>query len=149
MKKYYVVYKGIKYNSGDTINILRYTDKYGNTYRDPRLGVGIFLDCDEEKDEYRFVADGKTYCVNKICFFRTICDSKAFESEKSHYANGKPRKATFKDELNIDGLFIAWIWYILIMLILVIFNDRIFGWIGASIIFFNYRDKKLKEAGYR
>ena len=59
------------------------------------------------------------------------------------------RPATITDELNIDGLFIAWVWYIFIMLIATIFYDRVGIWFFATVIFFNYRNKKLKEAGFK
>ena len=59
--------------------------------------------------------------------------------------NGKP---TFKDEMNIDGLFLAWIWYIFIMAVACIFHARFGIWTLASIVFFHYRKRKLREAGY-
>ena len=59
------------------------------------------------------------------------------------------RKCTFADEINIDGLLIAWMWYICIMAVATIFYDRIGIWILTSVIFFHYRNKKLKEAGYK
>ena len=142
MRQDYVIYNGVKYNSGDAIHILWYT----NGYKNVRNYTGIFVDCDEEKDEYRFTVDGQLYCFNKVCFWRTIRNNPISET---YYVNKEPRKATFKNELNIDGLLIAWIWYIFIMVLLVIFNDRIVGWIGTSIIFFNYRKKKLREAGFK
>lgn len=58
-------------------------------------------------------------------------------------------KATFSDELNIDGMLIAWMWYIFIMLVSIIFKECIGVWIFASVVFFNYRKKKLKERGYK
>ena len=62
-------------------------------------------------------------------------------SEKQEY--------TFFDELNIDGLFLAWMWYIFIMAIATIFYARIGIWLFASVIFFSYRNNKLKEEGYK
>lgn len=59
------------------------------------------------------------------------------------------KKPTFKDELNIDGLFIAWMWYIFIMAVATIFRARIGIWVLASIVFFNYRKRKLREAGFK
>lgn len=139
MKKDYVVYKGKRYNSGDTIDINWYTRGYkAGTFP----YTGTFLDCDEEKDKYRIVVNGQTYCYNKICFYRVMRDKK----EPKVVENKKP---TLKDELNIDGLFIAWMWYIFIMALSIIFYDRIIIWIVASLIFFNYRKNKLKEAGYQ
>lgn len=58
------------------------------------------------------------------------------------------RKPTFKDEMYIDGLFFAWIWYVFIMAVAVIFHARIGIWVIASILFFKYRKRKLREAGY-
>lgn len=59
------------------------------------------------------------------------------------------REKTFQDELNINGLLIAWIWYIFIMAISIIFKDCIGIWVLASFVFFNYRNRKLKEAGHK
>lgn len=55
-----------------------------------------------------------------------------------------PTQVTPRD-MDINGLVIGWIWYILIMATLTIFNDRTMGWIVASIIFFRWR-KKVKGA---
>lgn len=56
---------------------------------------------------------------------------------------------TFKEQMEIDGLGLAWVWYILIMAVSVIFNGCIVIWIISSVIFFNYRKKKLREEGYK
>ena len=141
MKQDYVICKGKKYNSGDVINILWYT--HGN--RNAHKHTGIFLDCDEEKDEYRLIVDGVTYSFNKTCFYRTVYDKEyVIQSE-----NNTENKVVIKDELSIDGLFIAWVWYVFIMLLAIIFKDCIAIWIIASAIFFSYRNRKLREAGYR
>lgn len=146
MKKDYVVCKGKTFKSGDVMDILWYTNGYYNK----RKHTGIFLDCDEEKDEYRFVVDGVTYCYNHFLFYRTVYNEAA-QAQNTNNANHTTinKKLAFKDELNIDGLLLAWIWYVFIMVVAVIFVDRIGIWALASIIFFNYRNKKLKEAGYK
>ena len=59
------------------------------------------------------------------------------------------RKPTFNDEMHIDGLFFAWIWYIFIMAVAFIFHARFGIWALASIVFFNYRKRKLREAGFK
>lgn len=141
MKRDYVVYKGKRYNSGDTINILWY--KYG--YSNKSNHIATFVDCDEEKDEYRFIVDGLTYCFNKDRFYRTIRN----EEIRNEINKTAPHKATFSEELNIDGLFLAWIWYVFIMFVAIIFYDRVGIWIISSIVFFSYRNRKLKEAGYK
>ena len=143
MRQDYVVFKGKRYNSGDKIDILWHTHGCKNA----RYYTGIFLDCDEEKDEYRFIVDDMTYCFNKICFYRTMCDNPPPNGVRR--INNIPKELTLEKELNIDGLFLAWIWYIFIMVVGTIFRGNIMIWITASIIFFNYRNKKLREAGYR
>lgn len=142
MKQSYIIYKGVQYNSGDTINILWYT----NGYKNARLHTAVFLDCDEEKDEYRFVVDGTTYCYNRICFYKTIYSNKHEEIE-SQNVNFVAHHPTFKEELNIDGMLYAWMWYVFIMALAIIFNGREVIWVVVSIIFFSYRNKKLREAG--
>lgn len=62
--------------------------------------------------------------------------------------NTEIKDITFGQELQIDGMLIAWIWYIFLMILITFFHDRIIGYIGFSIIFFRYRNKKLREAGY-
>lgn len=51
-------------------------------------------------------------------------------------------------DIDINRLVIGWIWYILIMLTLTIFNGRIAGWIVVSIIFFRWRKKAKEEESY-
>lgn len=58
-------------------------------------------------------------------------------------------KLTFKEEMKIDGLFIAWIWYVFLMGITLILNGQIFYWAFISVCFFVYRKGKLKEEGYK
>ncbi len=120
---------------------------YKNGYYNLKYYTGTFLDCDEEKDEYRFIVDGVTYCYNRIWFWQMVRDTSVQTNNVNHTRANKKR--TFKDELSIDGLLLAWIWYVLIMGVAVIFNDRIGIWALASIIFFDYRNKKLKDAGYK
>lgn len=52
-----------------------------------------------------------------------------------------------KNEMEIDGLFIGWMWYIFLMAISTIFYDRIGLWIFISVVFFSWRKKKIKENG--
>lgn len=56
---------------------------------------------------------------------------------------------TFKEELEIDGMLIAWVWYVFLIGITLFFNGQIFYWAVISFIFFDYRRKKLKEEGYK
>lgn len=144
MKQDYVVYKGKTYHTGGKIDILWYTSVYKNAHP----YTGIFLDCDEENDENRFIVDDITYCFNKTCFYQTMYDKVPNDTSKQK-KKIETKKLTLKDELNIDGLLVAWLWYIFVMAVGTIFNGNIIIWIVASLIFFNYRNKKLKNAGYK
>ena len=53
------------------------------------------------------------------------------------------------DPKYIDNIVSAWIWYIFLMGITLIFNGSLAYWTVISIIFFMHRNKKLKEAGYK
>lgn len=52
-----------------------------------------------------------------------------------------------KPEMEVDGLFIGWLWYVFLMAISTIFKDVIGLWILISVAFFSWRKGKLKEEG--
>lgn len=52
-----------------------------------------------------------------------------------------------KSDMEIDGLFLGWVWYIFLMAISTIFNGAVVLWILYSVIFFTWRAKKIKEEG--
>lgn len=62
------------------------------------------------------------------------------------YTEMKIKKKYVKDS-DMPELVIGWILYIVIMLILLIFNDRIIGWIFVTTFFFAWRHKKKEEEG--
>lgn len=45
----------------------------------------------------------------------------------------------------IDGLPLAWSWYIFLMVITTVFKGQVILWIFYSIVFFRYRSKKVKS----
>lgn len=64
------------------------------------------------------------------------------------YDEMEMKKKYLKDS-QMPELVVGWILYIVIMLILIIFNDRIIGWIAASVYFFTWRyEKKEKDGTY-
>jgi hypothetical protein len=139
MKQDYFVYNGRRYNVGDLIPFMFFDGKIGKLYRTQVE----FLYYNTNTKEYFIKVYGKEYRYTETIFYQNICNPVAPRAPDTH------NKFTFSDELNIDGLLIAWIWYVFIMAVAVIFYDRIAIWILASIVFFNYRNKKLKEAGYK
>ena len=52
-----------------------------------------------------------------------------------------------KSDMQIDGLFIGWTWYISLMVASAIFKDAIGLWVLISVIFFTWRSEKIKKEG--
>lgn len=141
----YFIYNGIKYYSGTIIKIKR----FGNAKE------AVFLGYNKNINQYmvRFDTNNTVFyrsdAFNKDIVEITNRSNKSFidwaqrEDERLH------PKLTASREVSIDGMMLAWIWYVLIMLVAVIFNDRIRIWTFASIVFFSYRNKKLKERGFK
>lgn len=141
MKQKYFIYNEVQYNEGDNILINFFDYRVCKTCR----VNAKFLYYNTETREYHVEIYGKEYTYVENHFYKSLCTVKP--RAPTVIVNNK--KYTFSDELNIDCLLFAWIWYVFIMTVGVIFYDRIVIWIFASIIFFNYRNKKLKEAGYK
>lgn len=142
MKEKYFVYKGKKYNSG-TIIIIRWGCTFSRTVMNAQA---TFIEHDLLNDQYVVEVYGKEHLYSEKQFYSVLCMVVA--NNKVDTAK-EPKEYKIRNELSIDGLLIAWIWYIFIMVVGAIFYDRIGIWILASVIFFNYRNKKLKEAGYK
>ena len=135
MTQNYFIYNGATYRTGDIVKVLWY-NLYG---RNPQVKEAIFVSCDPEKNEYNFKIDDQMYCYTQKLFYRIIYQN----TEKPNMQNKAClQRRTFVDELNINGMLIAWIWYIFIMVIGFIFNDRILLWMVASFVFFKYRNNK-------
>lgn len=142
MKENYFIYKGKQYNSG-TIIVIRWFCYISCSMINTRA---TFIEHDLSNDQYVVEVYGEQYFYSEERFYNILCsvvDNNIVNVPKV------PKECKFSDELNIDGLLIAWTWYIFIMVVGIIFYDRIGIWILASAIFFNYRNKKLKEAGYK
>ena len=144
MKQNYFVCQGERYNTGDIF----YINWYGTYSSIPSIRSAKFIEYDTETKDYTFWINGdrdQSFLSEDLFwkFFR----SKAFMAKLNKPK--EPRKATFKDECNIDALLIAWVWYIVIMAVSVIFYGRFIIWAVASWIFFDFRKRKLKERGFK
>lgn len=142
MKENYFIYKGNKYNSG-TMIIIRYACNISRTIINTQA---TFIEHDLKNQRYVVEIYGKQYFYSEEQFYSVLC---TIVDNNKNKVYEELKECNFRDELSIDGLLIAWIWYIFIMLVGVIFYDRMGIWILASLIFFKYRNKKLKEAGYK
>ena len=69
-----------------------------------------------------------------------------FHLTENYYTELEQSKQYIPDS-KIPELVVGWMMYIFVMAVLTIFNDRLIGWIAASIYFF-YKRKKIKEENY-
>lgn len=145
MKRNYFVYNNKRYEAG-TIIILSRFDIYSKRVCDTKAR---FLSYDTETHEYIVEIYGKEYKYDAKYFNNNFVGIYNSNIRHTSVKNQHSKEHSFCDEFNIDGLLIAWFWYIFIMAVATIFYDRIGIWILASFVFFNYRKKKLKEAGYK
>ena len=143
MKQNYFVYNGEQYNSG-TVIVMKWFSYVSRRICDTNA---TFLYFDTKKNKYFVDIYGKTYEYTEEDFYKNF--RRIYNQNKNIKQNIAPKEHTFTEELSIDGLLIAWVWYIFIMLVGTIFYDRIGIWILTSVIFFNYRKNKLREAGYK
>jgi hypothetical protein len=94
----------------------------------------------------------KQWYVYKINDCRYFVSAKEFKdrlikiTNKVDFSVNTPSEKT-KNDSQIDGLPLGWMWYIFLMLISTIFNDAIGLWILISVIFFSWRSKKIKKEG--
>ena len=150
----YFIYNGKTYPSG-TIIKMRIQDQITKKEREENLifssvsGNNVYA-CRE-------MVIKKYYCFSENDFCSAIIevtdkihpDYIAAESMRQLQIERYNRKPTLSEQMNIPSLGIAWIWYIIIMAVAIIFNDRVGIWLLASVIFFSYRKKKLREEGYK
>ena len=141
----YFIYNGIKYVSGTMIRIKQFNYITGKLHEVNALFIAYHID----SCEYELKIDNLTSMYSKGRFEKVFCGIAGQNVVKHNQFQTTKKELKFKDELGIDGLLIAWMWYVFIMAIAIIFYDRIGIWILASVIFFNYRNKKLKEEGYK
>lgn len=135
MQKYFTA-NGQKYNEGTIVRIK--TDEGSKEMTFYNISNGIYcLKCGNKFYYYK-----ETDFCNCLINITNRTDGQYLKNQQL-YKN----KPTNIRELDIDGMLYAWMWYVLIMTIAIIFNGRIVIWSVASIIFFNYRNKKLREAG--
>lgn len=148
MRTNYFIHKGKRYAYGTIIRV-----KHGKGER-----LETFVACDPEKNYYRFKFDNNncrdgymyiTYTKERLNEYLIEITNKIDTKFVEWHPINPPYKPTFKDELEIDGMFIAWLWYIVLIAVTLIFNGFYFYWALISFGFFIYRYGKLKEEGYK
>lgn len=133
----YFEYNGNKYYTGTIFRM-----KYNNQLID-----GTFVCYMPELDRYVYKFLDKTGRMQQACspssMFWSKVDSITDRRNSQVYF---PRERQMKDRY-VDGLPLGWMWYIFLMAISTIFKDAIGLWILISVVFFNWRKKKIKEEG--
>ena len=134
MRQNYFVYNGKKYYTGTIIKakVRDYVHEVIFYYEEN--GYYIF------KDTIPYGNDGFS-APEKIFFQRLV---EVTDKKDMRVIPIKKKR----NELEIDWLFVGWLWYIFIMLVSSIFVGNVFCWILASIIFFTWRKNKINEEGY-
>ena len=85
---------------------------------------------------------GKTYFTEASMFAKQLVRITDAVDDKVQM----PRTQHLKDS-QINGLPLGWLWYIFLMGLATIFKGNIVLWIFISVVFFNWRSKKIKEEG--
>lgn len=147
MKEKYFEYKGMRYKSGTILKIKPTTGRANPSPKMFEEATFMFYDTDSEK--YFIQVGGTTYLLREKGFLDILI--RPTHKINTDYLEevAEEERWTPSRELAIDGMPIAWIWYIFLMGITFIFNGFIFYWTLISIVFFTYRNKKLREEGYK
>lgn len=140
----YFIYNGKRYLAG-TLIYVKWVNHLTCTLCKT---LATFCSYNPDNKTYIFEIDGYKYTYSEKDFYDILCGIYG-ETSSNLISYPRIKQLTFEKELAINGLLIAWIWYIFIMAVAIIFKDCIGIWIIASIVFFTYRNKKLKEAGYK
>ena len=101
-----------------------------------------FICYNTENSRYYYQIKGKMWIVPASDFKKRFISV----TEKMDPRVHMPIAKTMKDR-DIDGLFIGWLWYVFLMGISVIFKDAIGLFILISVVFFSWRNKKIKKEG--
>lgn len=150
MKQNYFVCNGNKYVAGTAVKIKQHDTVACKPYETE----AVFVNYDTERNTYTLqVGNCLSHYPEKMFYNILVSVTSRIDVQCANMAGQKNKQEikqlTIENELNIDGMLIAWIWYIFVMLVGIIFYDRVMIWIFSSIIFFKYRNKKLREAGYK
>lgn len=102
----------------------------------------VFVCRNAEKRRYVYQINGCNYNVSEKYFQNVLV-----RIIDNSYTYVRTPTVKTKNDLDIDSLFIGWVWYITLMLLSSIFKAAIGLWILISIVFFRWRRKKIKEEG--
>ena len=132
MQRNYIVVHGAKYYTG-SVFIINFRKK---------MQRAVFVCYIPETNKIRCKISGSFWFINANDFNNRLVEITNEVDRSVHMPIIRK-----KHDMEIDGLFLGWMWYVFLMAISTIFYDRIGLWIFISIVFFSWRAKKLKEEG--
>lgn len=132
MLQNYILLNGEKYYSG-SVFIVNCMGKESEA---------VLIGYNKEYDSHFFKINNKTCRMKDVVFKNNFVRIADGVNINVHIPTEKKRK-----DLDIDGLFLGWVWYIFLMAISVIFKGAIVLWTIISVVFFSWRAKKIKEEG--
>lgn len=136
---------------GNLLTMRNYFDVNGKRYYTGTIFIvnnmgkhveATFICYNDAQSTYVYKIEDCTWRASEKAFWTKFVSVTNKRNDKAHIPVVKAKK-----DLDIDGLFIGWMWYIFLMFVSVIFKDVIVLWILISIVFFNWRSKKIKEEG--
>lgn len=129
----YFEYEGKKYYTGTVMIVHNWKARQEAT----------FICYDTEQDLYIYQIEQCKCRMHEDGFYDSIIEITDRVNNWVHIPKEKMRK-----ECHIDGLMYGWVWYIFLMVVSTIFNDRIGLWIIWSVVFFAYRKNKIEKEGH-
>lgn len=149
MRQGYFVYNGKRYESG-TEFLLNMTLLYdGSTYQ--RKCTFLYYDTENGRFYYQMEQQGNPYSMSTHTV-RAYATTEEFNKNFAGITGNvdisiKPPVLKQRPDSQIDGLFIGWLWYIVLMAVSTIFYDRIGLWALWTFLFFSWRHSKIEKEG--
>jgi hypothetical protein len=132
----YFIHNGKKYYTGTVFKMKSFEDC-------TKIVEATFICYNPDNGYYRYMCNKKGVFAATEVFNKLFIEPTDKIDSTAHMPTTKSR-----NDMEINGLFIGWMWYIIIMAIAIIFKDMIPIWIITSICFFNFRNKKIKKEGF-
>ena len=101
----------------------------------------VLIGYNNEYASYFFKINNKTCRMTERVFKNSFV--RATDKVVCHHIPAEQQRKDF----DIDGMFLGWVWYIFLMAVSVIFKSAILLWIIISVVFFNWRAKKIQKEG--
>lgn len=151
-KQYYFMYHGVRVDSGAVLKIKPWRNNINDQYVEEVTFEWYIPEKDLYVLRYENINGTKGASMDGSTFRRYFIGLPGKVNEqvvREHNMRMENSQLTFAQEINIDGMAIAWLWYIVLMGVTLIFNGFYLYWIFISACFFLYRYGKLKEEGYK